>query len=590
MPQPLGKIESTIDFPGFFLSPEGKTDAVAELSATLAAFFDPTPLYGEPRQCRFKSRYEWLKLRLHFDASRLPPAKCEMFDEWAEALNVGALTLVFASNDLDSPSSMFGHTLLRLDAQGAAGDQRLLGYAVNYAAQTTRDPSFLYAVKGLTGFYQGSFSVMPYYDKVSEYERFEHRDLWEYPLTLEEDARQRLLWHLWEMRGVYSDYYFFGENCSYQLLSLIEAARPDLDLTSSFRSGPDYTIPVDSVRKLRDAGLLGEPVFRPASAHRLQHRYDELDPESRAWVLGYADGTRELDDPVITAADPVRQARMLEVAHDALYFRFHKGAAAREAALPRARELLSARSRLDAVSAFTEVPRPSASPDLGHGSGRVGIGGRLSKVSHEAALLSWRPAYHDRLDPPQGYLAGGEIEFLGVDAAVDDDGLRLDHVDILNVQAIGLRDDLFRPWSWFATLTAPRARPLANKGGALGGAFSAGGGVGAAPFRGAQWFALGTARGEANEDLGRGYDVGTGVRVGLSIQRFAPLTFDLTGEWLGGLLGEKADRTNVDAGLQWSFGVANGLRLGWRLDDRNTNRGVGDTQDDAIELRWLHYF
>lgn len=586
VPGVFGGLESTVDFPGFFLSPEGKTDARTELASTLAAFFDPEPLYDEPSQCRFRARYEWLKARLEFDPARLPPAACNRFDEWAEALNVGALTLVFASNDPDSPSSMFGHTLLRLDARGAAGDQRLLGYAVNYAAQTTRDAGFLYAAKGLTGFYQGNFSVMPYYEKVTEYERFEHRDLWEYPLQLDEPARQRLLWHLWEMRGVHSDYYFFGENCSYQLLSLIEAARPELDLTASFRSGPDYTIPVGSVRKLRDAGVLGEPVFRPASAHRLRHRYDQLDAESRAWALGYIDGSRELDDPVLAAAEPSQRARMLEVAHDALYFRFQKGAATRDAALPRARRLLSARAGLDASPSFSQVPQPLTAPDRGHGSGRIGVGTRLSNNSHAAGLLHWRPAYHDRLDPPQGYLAGGEIEFLGVDAAFDDDGLRLDHVEFLNVQAVGLRDDLFRPWSWFATLAAPRARPLAEDPGAPGGSFAGGGGLATAPFAGAQAFGFVTMRAEANGELDQGYDVGAGARLGLSVQRFAPLTFELTGEWLGGLLGAETDRATLDANAQWSFGVSQGVRLTWRLDDRDG----GHTRDDAVELRWLHYF
>ncbi|MGQ0699792.1 MAG: Lnb N-terminal periplasmic domain-containing protein [Panacagrimonas sp.] len=587
-PGVLGRKESTLDFRGFFLSAEGKSDPQSELDATLATFFDDSLLYEEPRQCRFKARYEWLKAQLGFDAARLPEADCARLREWLEAIDASALTLVFASNDLDGPSTTFGHTLLRLDAGGAAGDQRLLAYAVNYAAQTTREAGMLYAVKGLTGFYQGTFSVMPYYEKVREYERFEHRDLWEYPLLLDDAARQRLMWHLWELRGVNSDYFFFGENCSYQLLSLIESAAPQMDLTSSFRSGPDYTIPIDSVRALRNVGVLGEPAFRPANAHRLKHRFSELSDSGRTWVQAYVAGKAGLEDAAFIELPAAEQARRLEVAHDALYFRYQKRETGRSASLPRARELLAARSRNPAVSDFSDVPRPPISPDQGHGSGRIGLGLRALEDEDTAALLSWRPAYHDHLDPPQGFLAGGEIEFLGIELAVNDEHIRLDHARLLNVQAVAPRDELFKPWSWFATLDAVRARPLAERPGSLGGAFTGGGGAAWTPFTGSQLFAFATTRVEANSDLGRGHDLGAGAKLGLAVQRFTPLTLELSGEALEGLAGADTDRARLDATMQWSFGVANGLRLGYRIDHRRDDDFR--ERDTAVELRWLHYF
>ncbi|MGH8518878.1 MAG: hypothetical protein ACREUE_15610, partial [Panacagrimonas sp.] len=194
-----------------------------------------------------------------------------------------------------------------------------------------------------------------------------------------------------------------------------------------------------------------------------------------------------------------------------------------------------------------------------------------------------------RLDPPQGYLAGGEIEFLGVDAAIDEDGVRLDAVEVLNVQALGLRDDLFKPWSWFARLGASRVRPSSDEPGALGGTLDGGGGLAIAPFRGAQAYALAAARAEANEDLDRGHDLGAGLRLGLAVQRTSPLSIELSGSVLAGVAGAETDRVLLDVGLQWSVGVDNGLRLGWQLDWRRID-GAPDTRDDAFDLRWLHYF
>ncbi|WP_162932410.1 Lnb N-terminal periplasmic domain-containing protein [Solimonas sp. K1W22B-7] len=579
-----GRGESTLDYPGFFLAADGKTDAAAELDATLAAFFDDRLLDGEPRQCRYKGRYEWLKAQLAFEPARLPVARCDKFEEWFSGLNTAGLTLVFASNDLGSPSSMFGHTLLRLDARGEQGDQRLLAYAVNYAAATSRDAGMLYALKGLGGFYQGHFSVMPYYEKVKEYERFEHRDLWEYPLHMDGAMRTRVLWHLWELRGVGSDYFFFTENCSFQLLSLLEAADPALNLTARFRRGAPYTIPIDSVRALQRSGLLGEPAFRPASAHRLQHHYRELPSASQDWALDYVAGVAGLDDGRYTGAGESAQAGMLEVAHDKLYFEYQQRELERGTGLPRARALLAERSRNPAESPFTPVPRPSFSPEQGHGSGRASLGLRVADADHVLGLLGLRPAYHDRLDPPQGYLAGGEIEFLAAEAAFDDEHLRLEQLRLLKVEAVGTRDALFKPWSWFTSAGLDRARPLAPDSGSAGGFIDGGGGMSWTPLERLQTYAFGMLSLQGNSDLDQGYDFAGGLRLGVASQRWSPLTAELQAEWLGGIAGAALERQRLRAELQWNHGVADGLRLGWRLDRRD-----GET-DQAPEIRWMHFF
>ena len=72
---------------------------------------------------------------------------------------------------------------------------------------------------------------MPYYRKVREYNDIESRDIWEYKLKLSEEEVSRVLLHLWEMQRAEFDYYFLDENCSYQLLSLLDVAREDLHLT-----------------------------------------------------------------------------------------------------------------------------------------------------------------------------------------------------------------------------------------------------------------------------------------------------------------------------------------------------------------------
>lgn len=233
----------------FYLAPDGKTNPQSELEATLASFFSDvqeTDTKQNP-QCAFIARYHWLDSRLSFDPVRMHRQPCRRFREWRETLNPLGVTLIFPTAYINNPSSMYGHTLLRIDAKDQDEKTRLLGYAINYAANTDETNGVAFAINGLFGGYPGTFSIMPYYLKVREYSDMENRDVWEYELNLSPEEVDRLLMHAWELGPIYFDYYFFDENCSYYLLELLEAARPDLDLTSKFRW---WAIPSDTVREI----------------------------------------------------------------------------------------------------------------------------------------------------------------------------------------------------------------------------------------------------------------------------------------------------------------------------------------------------
>lgn len=584
-PRRLGSgVVSAVDFPGFFLAPTGKTDPRAELRATLASFFSEEQRVGEPAQCRARARYHWLKERLDFDPARLPEQVCERFEEWGRGLNAQALAVVFASNDLHGPSSMFGHSLLRIDARGQDDDDRLLAYAVNYAANTGANNGMSYAVRGLTGSFSGTFSIYPYYEKVKEYARFEHRDLWEYPLSLSAEETERLLEHLWELRGVEFDYYFFTENCSYQLLALIEVARPDLKLTRRFDGFPPYSIPIETVRELRAAGVLGDPVYRVALAHQLQFRIASLPASQRDWTIAYAAGSTGFSDARYTAAEPVAHARMLEIAQDQLYFLFQSGRVERQAGLQRSREVLLERSKIDALADFAPAPRPASSPDLGHGSGRISAGIRFDD-ERSVGLLRVRPAYHDRLDPPAGYLAGGEIEFLDIGLLADSHGVDLDSARILSVQAVSPRDAAFRPWSWQVSTGVRRYgfAPL-RSGGSQGGYLDGGGGLAWAPWSRTQIYAFAFSEIDANRGIDKGYAIAAGLRSGAAFQWSDRFTQQLEADVLGGVAGAADPSQRLRFGSQYQFSHQFGLRLGL------TYSHLDDTESTTVDLQLHRYF
>jgi hypothetical protein len=157
----FGGHTSEQDDPGFFMSPDGKTDPQAELNATLKQFFseDLVGRSKQPAQCAFIARYHWLRERLQFDDSRLPKMACERFDRWFNEFEAQSITLIFPSAFLNNPASMFGHTFLRIDQKGQTEQTRILAYTINYAAYVPPDAGIAYPILGIFGGYSGYFST-----------------------------------------------------------------------------------------------------------------------------------------------------------------------------------------------------------------------------------------------------------------------------------------------------------------------------------------------------------------------------------------------------------------------------------------------
>ena len=72
-----------------------------------------------------------------------------------------AVTMLFTNAYMSNPSSLFGHTLFRIDTK-RKGTQ-LLAHGANFGADTGDETGVLYALKGLWGGYYGTFGIKPYY-------------------------------------------------------------------------------------------------------------------------------------------------------------------------------------------------------------------------------------------------------------------------------------------------------------------------------------------------------------------------------------------------------------------------------------------
>ena len=526
----LRPLRSLARSPGFFADPAGDHDPERELAATLLAFFDPASRADDgPAQCRFVARFHWLESQLHFDPARLPRAACESFSAWRERLPSKRLSLVFAEAFLDNPASMFGHTLLRLD--DGEEDTRLLGYAIDFTGDIGDDGPIAYLAKGPIGIYPGYFALGPWYQKLERYTEWENRDIWNYALDLDEQEIDFFLMHLWELRGVAFPYWFFDDNCSYQLLKLLEVVRAESGLTTGF---PAQVLPVDTVRAVARAGWVEKVSLRPSPASELQRTGNALPPDQRRLARRLASGEAEPADPELTALTREEQAHVLGVAYEALKYDFLAGRVAQDESRARSRRLLVARSRLGRLDESPDGandPTPSTSssrlrPDHGHPTSLVALGSGF-RDGEAFVELRIRPALHDLLDPSEGHTPFNRVSVLDTRVRYEPERgrVRLEELVVLDVASMSPRDRFIRPIAWSFD-TGLRTRLVADP--SPGDDFDpepvwrSHGGVGlaAAATAWATVYGLAEATLDVGTALSKDVSFGPGASVGLRIDSF----------------------------------------------------------------------
>lgn len=578
---------SYVDDPGFFLARDGKRDFAAELDATIRALFAAGAASGDDSPaCRFVARHRWLAAQF----GQPPPdprATCPAYAAWRQTVSAGSMTLVFPGSYLNSPSSMFGHTLLRIDPPAEEASTVWLSRAVSFGADTTgADGSLPYIWKGLAGGYAGYFQVEPYFTKIQHYGRMENRDLWEYPLDLDAQETAFLVDHLWELQQTRFDYYFFDENCSYRLLELLEVARPSLQLTDRWRFAE---VPVNTIRSAREPGLAQAPLLRPSAERELRSRVGELTAAERELALALVADAAVAGREDFRALPRDRQALVLSAAHATMVYRARKRDGRDPVRAERSLALLRAINALGVgpTSAVQDV----AAPESGHRTHRLALGagsradGGLQDdaTRSDYAVLGVRASYHDLLDPLSGYLPGAELEMFDAELQMRAGNLRLERFDVANVFSLVPRDRFFGGWSWRVRGGLER-QPMPDLDEHTARYFEGGGGL--------AWQAGGVlarvfieGRIEHNGAHEHLVDAGAGPALGI-VGQHARASWSLDARPLK--FGDGFERAEARAAVQWHLGREWGLRaqLRWRA----VEQGVAEREITDAQLVLHRYF
>ncbi len=373
----------------FYVSVEGINNPKAELLAEVADFNGKGG-----RKCDFPARFNWLKSKglVHGDL-----LECSEYQRFIKDVQPSGITVLFTNAYMSNPASLFGHTLVRIDT--ARKGTQMLAHGSNFGADSGSEYGFAFAFKGLFGFYDGVYNVTPYWDIINTYNNIENRDIWEYNLNLSDEEKMIFVNHLYEMQKAKITYYFLSKNCSYLILELIEAVKPELELTDEYRA---WVIPLDTLKTINKvSNLVKSENYRPAQYTRLLALIDKMNKRQYNMLLKII----KEKDYVIDELSDEEKSVVLEAVYQYYRYMYFAGNIELKKYRKSSFAVLRQRSRLPIVKEENLV---GENPVQSHDSFRIAVvGGQNRGRSFEEIEL--RPAYTALSDSSFGLIKGAEV-------------------------------------------------------------------------------------------------------------------------------------------------------------------------------------
>ncbi|WP_227739144.1 Lnb N-terminal periplasmic domain-containing protein [Vibrio azureus] len=434
---------SSVSTNGFFLSLDGKKDPEKELEATVKAF-----LKNPDSQCRFPARKIWIK-QVMPDID-LPKVNCPDYENYINKFRTDSISVIYASGYLGNPASMYGHVLLKFNGN----NNRLLDNTFSYGAQVPNNENkIVYMYQGITGGYQGHFSNQKYHHQNLVYNESELRDLWEYKLNVSQDKIDFLLAHLWELENAHMDYYFFKQNCGYQLAKLLELIldRPLLVAEKS------WVVPYDLIMMLnlgnKESSLIDDVIYHESRQEKLYKRFSQLNAREKSYLEKLITLPTEATLEEIRTLSEREAKRVIDVMYDYFAFIEVKNNGLNESETSKRDILLKERFRLPAGEVVWKEEKYTP-PHHAQKTAMIQISPTFNSELGRSINLRFRASYYDFLNLNTGRVPFSELSLFDVNFLYSQTAnslslreLRLFNIKSLNVSNTELEQDESFAWA-----------------------------------------------------------------------------------------------------------------------------------------------
>ena len=357
---------------------------------------------ADPTVRRFCRRWHAACLML-----ALPTFAWAVWGDLPDASEIGPYTrvsIVFATQNLRSPVSQFGHTFLVFHHED---DPEPSALTVEFVGTVVVPTDY---VAALVGAASGHFQFNYLSNKARSYE-MEDRSLWIYELDLTSDQVERLRSDLRERARLDLSYGVFRANCASYIIDELASLRG-----LHYRSESVLFVSPDaSVRWLRSNAMIKHSRFRPSQQVAALAAFDSLSESSRVRVRRVVEGYREdetLSQEESDAVSLMIDYRILRERND---------------------ERRNALFRLKKIYYGRPVDS-SAPPDPSHG-----IGGRTLGVLFQGAdkgtVVSYRPGFIGLENEDERGFRNASSRFAQLDLRWKDSTLRVDRFDLFSMES-----------------------------------------------------------------------------------------------------------------------------------------------------------
>lgn len=441
----------------FFIDPEGSSDPQRELLASVRAFQNSNIQEANAHAiCKYPARLKWLLENQLLTLQDLPEVECPSFNEWYKKKKYQSISLVFATGFLSNPASLFGHIFLKFNEHPIQSPKNLLNLSVNYGATNTDSKNpLLYAVKGLSGFYDALYNQTDFYSQNMLYGSTQLRDIWEYELNLTEDEITYLSFRMWEMFHHKFRYYFLTKNCAYFIADPLEK-QLNIQLLNTYLpySLPKHTIEdIESIVLEDGRKLVKQSKFIPSRQKVFFNKYKELNQsEQQVFLKIIKQDTIQFSFPSYESLPVISKKKLLDVLLDYESYQY-AGNRQDESFKQMNKIILLERFRLPAneQGEYSFPQMSETSPTTSPKSSMVSLGG-LYQQNQLSYLLRLRPASHDYLGSEVARAPNSELETFDLSIRLESNQVQIEHFKLLNIKSLntsatGLPSDWGVAWT-----------------------------------------------------------------------------------------------------------------------------------------------